>query len=345
MREVCEFRVLEEFFPLVFPGSEGQRISDSVRKVEVSTSDPLFQKVGAVQRQLKADAGKFFFAGWKLKRTYAKEELAAARAFLLSITAIFEPAGEECKTVYDESAACPQCGAGASQVSDLRLDSRRIPKQKDIASTIANEWIVSQKLASILVQNEISGFRLAPLRHHADYSNEPLELARVPSGKALLHKARQLGIDPDSWRFFVWLNEPEQDSLVQGAVAESAQSLQTGRRLQTATGWYQLIVESKPLRVAPMTRFGINPFDDDAAGTYRCPNGHVLGLNRLSELYVEEADWDGADFHITREYVGTRRGLLRPTRLIVVSPKLRKLFLEHKIKGADFEVAHLVAVA
>ena len=109
--------------------------------------------------------------------------------------------------------------------------------------------------------------------------------------------------------------------------------------------WHQLEVTSRPLRVAPVTRFGIDPFDPDAAGEYRCPLGHVLGLNILSELSVVREDWDGSDVCATRQWTGVRSrngGAFRPHPLLLISQKLRRLLSELKAKGFELEVAHLV---
>ena len=69
-----------------------------------------------------------------------------ASIFLLFIIPLFEPAGEECGTKYDEAFACAQCSSGAKQVTDLFLDCRRIPKKKDAAVTFAGEIVVSRVL-------------------------------------------------------------------------------------------------------------------------------------------------------------------------------------------------------
>lgn len=109
--------------------------------------------------------------------------------------------------------------------------------------------------------------------------------------------------------------------------------------------WYQLEVTSRPLGVAPRTRFGINLFDADDAGQYRCPLGHVLGLNLLSELSVVREDWDGADVCATKQCTGMRSrngGAFRPYPLLLISPRLRTLLSELKAKGFELEVAHLV---
>jgi hypothetical protein len=109
--------------------------------------------------------------------------------------------------------------------------------------------------------------------------------------------------------------------------------------------WYQLEVTSRPIGVAPGTRFGITLFDTDEAGAYRCPYGHIPGLNILSELSVVREDWDGSDVCATKQHVGYRSrngGVFRPNPLLLISQRLRRLLGELKAKGFELEVAHLV---
>jgi hypothetical protein len=114
---------------------------------------------------------------------------------------------------------------------------------------------------------------------------------------------------------------------------------------ETLDSWFQLEVTSRPLEVAPATRFGVGPFDPDERGEYRCPLGHIPGLRILSELSVRREDWDGADVCAAKQYVGYRSrngGAFRPYPLLLVSQRVRKLFGELKSKGFALEVAHLV---
>ena len=116
MREIAEFRVDEQFAPMLFGEREGKRLGDFVRKVELQTTDPRYKRVGELQLELKHSVGKPFFYGWSLTYKYGAREIKAASLLRLKITSTFEPAGEECGTKYDESMACPHCGAGAEQV-------------------------------------------------------------------------------------------------------------------------------------------------------------------------------------------------------------------------------------
>lgn len=109
--------------------------------------------------------------------------------------------------------------------------------------------------------------------------------------------------------------------------------------------WYQLAVTSRPVGVAPVTRFGIEPFDPDEQGEYRCPLGHVAGLNILSELSMKREDWDGADLCATKQWVGYRSrngGVFRPYPLLLISQKLRRVLGALKARGFELEVAHLL---
>jgi hypothetical protein len=102
---------------MLFPASVGERLSSSVRKVELATGDPLFAQVGRLQRELRSTHGEPFFYGWALKQKATEQESRDAALFLLRVVAVFEPAGEEVGTTYDESSACPMCGSGATNES------------------------------------------------------------------------------------------------------------------------------------------------------------------------------------------------------------------------------------
>ncbi|MGO9768276.1 MAG: hypothetical protein ACLPSW_01755 [Roseiarcus sp.] len=345
MRESCELRVREEYADLLFRKDEGKRLGDtgSIRKIVIDTNDPRWPEIGVISRELRK-TGKYFFAGWHFFRKYSREELEKAVLFNTWPATAFEPAGEVCGTNYDETSACPKCGAGAVQTNDLRLDFRKIPRGKDIAVTIANELIISQRLAELLTDAGATGFSLRPTRHKARYEDDSVDLSKTPSGHHLLEQARSLDLTPTTGGFWVWLNRPEQRLLVDKSRQENAEMKM--RRSVTANKqwpvWHQFIVDSTPVHFSTQTRFGNKPFDEDEEGKNRCPLGHVLGLNILSELYIKKSDWDGSDFVRTVEFVGTRRGLLRPRNFMLASPKVRNLFLENKIKGAEFEVAYLV---
>src|SRR5687767_8289757 len=117
MTELCELRVIEEYANLLFRPTEGERLGDSVRKIELRTDDPKFQRVGELQQEVRERFNRSFFHGWDLRYKYTHRELEAADLLRVRIKTAFEPEGERCGTVYDESIACPSCGAGAKQVS------------------------------------------------------------------------------------------------------------------------------------------------------------------------------------------------------------------------------------
>jgi hypothetical protein len=106
--------------------------------------------------------------------------------------------------------------------------------------------------------------------------------------------------------------------------------------------WFQLTVQSSEAEIVPPTRAGVDPFDDDAKGECRCPQGDLIGLTLLSEVSVKSATRGHADIVCTRQFIGARRGLLRPERIILVSGKVRLLLESEKLKGWEIEIAHLV---
>lgn len=254
----------------------GTWLGDSVRKVVLPMEDPRVNFIGDLDREF-SKRGKAFFFGWSILRHYTRRELAAAEVLQLLIRSIFEPPGEMCGTEYDDAAACPRCGAGAPQLTELHLDVRRIPKNKDLAVSIAGEIVLSARLVKAFQEHGITGAEYRPVRHKT------------------------------------------------GALSE---------------GWYQLVIISQPVDIVLPTRMGRGPFDLDEGGRFRCPLKHVAGLNRLSELWVSRTGHDGSDWVRTRQFVGMRRGVLRPEEQLLISPRLYQLLVELKAKRFDVEVAH-----
>ena len=341
MRETIEFRIPEESAQSVLSPKDGTVLGGSVRKVELSTTDHRVALIREAEAEYRG-RGDSFFTSWQITRQYSKPELDEAELLQLSITRAFEPAGEECGTRYAESEACPICGAGHRQIGYLRLDVRRLPKRVDLARSIADEWVVGQRLGEALIDAGLTGFALQPVLHR----NAPLEsvdLRSVPAGRRLLEAAEGSGVVPGSWEYYVWLNRAENDAAFEAALAEA--ELLSGavkRPPRDLPVWHQLEITAPTVTVASPTRFGIDPFDDDPEGAHRCPLGHVAGLNLLSEIHVLREDRPGTDFAITRELVGDRRGLLRPAPILLVSQHARAVLDAHGFKGYRLEVAHVV---
>lgn len=279
--ESFELRVVEDFAARLFRENEGKKLSSGIRLIRIACDDPRLPTIGDLQRELQKKYNRSFFYGWQVVRKYTKHELESAALLQLKITAVFEPAGEECGTRYDESSACPRCGAGAKQVGPLFLDVKRIPKGKDFARTIAGEVVISRRVSELFVQHGITGAAFHPVR------------------------------------------------------TKGAKSLELPE-------WSQLVIHSAEADMVPPTKAGIDPFNEDPKGEHRCSEGDTIGLNLISEVSVAAASRGQADVVATRQFVGVRRGLLRPERVILISQKVRQLIVAEKLKGCEIEVAHLV---
>jgi len=283
MRELYDFRIEEKHAQRYLKPEDGKVLGETVRRLVLDSTDSRMELIRKLQHDFRK-RGDFFVLGWNIQRKYTEKELDEAELLYLFPSATFEPEGEACGTEYDDAAACRHCGAGATQLTELRLATGRLPRGKDIAKTIAyNEVVVSARLVESFQKQGFTGGRFLPIRS------------------------------------------------------------QGGRK--AIDSWFQLSVESRPLGVAPQTRAGINLFDADEKGEYRCPKGHVLGLNLLSEMWVKREDWDGADVCATKQWVGQRSrdgGAFRPYPLLLISQRMRRLLTDLKAKGHQLEVAHLV---
>lgn len=75
---------------------------------------------------------------------------------------------------------------------------------------------------------------------------------------------------------------------------------------------------------------------------YKCPKGHTIGLNLLSEAYVSNSPVImEADFFVSKQKIGVKRGLLRPEPIYFCSQAFRKMVEEEKLCGFEFEVTNV----
>lgn len=296
MREEIELRIPEENAQGRLPDDAGERLDETLRRIRVATTDPLVEHLRRLDREFRA-RGEVFALSWNIQRRYSRRELEEAELLHVWPKKVFEPAGEECGTVYDETAACDHvfepesevdvcgirdripastCGAGGRQVTPLHLDIRRIPRKMDFAQTIAGEVVVSKRVREVF--KGLVGAEFDPVRQ-ANAGGTP---------------------------------SPE---------------------------YFQLNVIGAPVELAAATRAGGHLFDETGYG--RCPWGHVVGLNLLSEVHVQQRSLGAADVMVTKQLVGVRRGLLRPRPILLFSPRVWRAIEEAKLKGLVVEVAHI----
>lgn len=127
------------------------------------------------------------------------------------------------------------------------------------------------------------------------------------------------------------------------------------------SNYFQLAASSPELDLSEKTVAGHNVFDLSSetaeeqeftvSGGYkvkvektifRCPKGHLIGSNLISEPYVKITDSLGEyDFFTSKQKVGAKQGLLRPEPVYFCSPAFRNMVLEEKMTGFAFEIAHV----
>lgn len=281
MKENYVFHILTEYLNLLAPEVDVKISEKSAVPIKAVSGDAKFAKIKKISEQLQRE-NKYLFFSWGQRRHYTKDEIQNAKLFHLIPRARVAPEGDRCGTVYDETYACPHCGAGACIDGDLYLSLTRLPKTSDIAMSISGEIIVSQRLVDVFTSAGISDAIFKPL-----------------------HRKKRKDTD--------------------------------------FCGWYEWQMSSSEVDIAPQTLVGDKIFglkaDDEK---YVCPLGDTIGLNLLSELSVFAASYCGKDVGQTRQYIGRRSGVIHPQRQILVSPRVRNIFVSHGLKGADFEVVHLV---
>ncbi|KAA0990470.1 hypothetical protein [Dyadobacter aurulentus] len=279
MKEIIELRINYEYADLLFERDEGRNLGTSVKIVELTREDPRYHKIPVIAKQIQQNYNKAFFFGWEIKRKYSKKELDAAELFHMKVKTTFEPAGQECGTIYDETVACNICGANRDQRSSLILKRGSVPN-KDIAKTIAGEVVVSKKFELAFRQRALKGALL-----------DPIVMNKVTSN-------------------------------------------------------YFQLASSIEVNLSQNTVAGVNPFDmstKDQGEIYKCPMGHTIGLNLLSELFILNSELiAGNDLIVSKQKIGVKRGLLRPEPVYFCSQSFREMVNDEKLSGFEFEVAHIM---
>jgi len=108
--------------------------------------------------------------------------------------------------------------------------------------------------------------------------------------------------------------------------------------------YYQLTSNTE-IELSQCTIAGINLFDLSTScqgEIYKCPNGHTIGLNRLSAAFVLNSSSIGEyDFFASKQKIGVKRGLLRPEPIYFCSPAFRQMVEEEKLSGFEFEITNI----
>jgi hypothetical protein len=174
MRETFEFRIAEERARMFLEPGLGVLLNERLRKVVLPGNDRRVQEIGDIERALQKK-GDLFFTYWRIHRRYTEDELRSAEVLNLVIRAYFEPPGSMCGTEYDDAAACRFCGAGAPRKTELILNTKRIPKNKDLAQTLAGEVVVSSRFVADFKAHGLSGAQFRPVLHAGRNGPQPSE--------------------------------------------------------------------------------------------------------------------------------------------------------------------------
>lgn len=160
MKETIEFWMYPEYADQLFKPNECLRDNGSIKVIKISRDDLRWGKIKILYDKVKKNNGALWSC-WDIDRQYTKEEIMQAQLFHLSMGR-FHTAGEECGTKYDETTACPICGANAKQVTPLHLYKNKIPK-RDIAKSWGGEMIVSDKFVEAVKARGLKSLFFSPV--------------------------------------------------------------------------------------------------------------------------------------------------------------------------------------
>lgn len=304
MREAYEIRLFTQYLPLIDPEVIIPKGAPALATILCGVvGDQQFKRVAELEERLRRSNEGMAFAGWDIKRTYSKSELAEAQLFLLNIP-FKHLSAEEYGTCYEEFQGCQHevdsleylngefrilrqklpCSVRAKQIGSLRFPYRKLGRARDIFRLWGGELVVSERFKNLIEDNGFTGATFIPT-----------------------------------------CNTVKSTRSNSGAKSEFA----------------QLSTHSKLLQVTQRTRFGATPFDTKRTGFDHCEGGTIAGNRPISQISVAASSWDEADLCTTKVYVGGRQGLFRPHQLLIVSKRVLEAFQQHGIKGFRYEIVEL----
>jgi hypothetical protein len=163
MRERWELRVRNEYAPEPELLARG-RMLGHITQLKLDGDDPVLARLVAQHRTRKAVGKAGLISQAIVTRRYTDEELGRATLFQLLWTKMFSAVGRETGTIYDNTGACPLCGAGPTQVGPLRLRRSDMPLRYDAATTLSRaERVVNERVATVISAEGLTGVECRPV--------------------------------------------------------------------------------------------------------------------------------------------------------------------------------------
>lgn len=366
MKEVYKFRFLPEWGRIIL-GSDYVPVRDPRTGkeeyfAEGIVGDPLYRKIEEADRIFSQTSDRSILAGWDSrynKRIYTVAEIEQAQLFLIRLFSA-GGAGDEFGTwytdgevndkcrvfetnqrIYDKNKK-RRCAISSRQVGPLRFPLKKMRKGCDIFMLWSGELVVSERFERLMKARGFTGGKIQPIWNAGSEPKSMPDISDVPSGVELLRRASLRGFGPADEIYWSWLEEEEQLPLFDKVLWEQMELQQSRAKASSVGSFAQLTIQSIPLVVSKETLFGSMPFRPGSGESCSCEFGEVRGKGLLSPLSVIGSSWDGSDICRSDVHIGSRGGLFRPWRLLVVSKRLFDTMREEGMKGFDFEVVGIV---
>lgn len=368
MRETYRFRLAPPFAQeLLGPGYTPARNSATDEEeyfAEGVVGDSLYQRIRESDRKLASASRESLLLGWDSRynrRSFTTSEIEQSKLFLLHLFSA-AGSGEEYGTWYTQGSLTERCDAyqpsescytrgkavvcalSSRQVGPLRFPFQKMRKGCDVFMLWSGELILSERLAKLINDEGFKGAKIQTIWNTGVHPKSPQRFSDVPTGRELLLRASEFGLDPDSRDFRSWLEQEEQFSKLEEALWQQMNSLsRDGKTASTPSRQFsQLIVQSMPVAVSNRTLFGENPLRPKTGEDCYQALGKIAGKRLLSALSVLESSWDGSDICTSDVFLGGRQGLFRPWRLLLVSKRLFDAMRQAGMRGFEFEVVEMV---
>lgn len=288
------------------------KIGYSILSITVPSSSPAIPFLTALDRQARLSGQGIAVAGFIIYRKYSEEELRSAPWLHFRFAKDIMWSGEECSTVYSDAEIPDQNPDSAEEVSE--------GTGHGVCPDKFCRWGARQVNRLALPRAKIPATRDVSCTWAGEW---------VVSDKAV----SALGDFLFPFAHF---------SPILRCGARQARDGTFNPR-DVIQGFQQLEIDATTFKIVPPTISRLHVIDSSPKGAGTLPCGHLYGPRLISELYVAPLAGEPlCPIQKTENGIGMRMGMFRAKAPLIVSQEFYRRWTDAGLKGAVFEVVHLV---
>ncbi|MFI5385566.1 MAG: hypothetical protein ACHQ50_05530 [Fimbriimonadales bacterium] len=309
MREEITFRVAGGAASDAVSGLASRRITERLYEVILPLDHSETRRLFGAGARLEEHG--WFISMDRIRRSYSEAEYAASPAINVNAIRHFPEPMREPDGVYEFDPECP-CNVPVLQLRPLALAAEL--KCKDALVRLSDGALACKpELVDALVASDLQRLPVTPIFASEKKYRTWLEKGSVTPvgervGPALPGPIERFRLGPSQIHEFAWL---------------------------------QIHPPVGPFSICPPTDGRHTPYREDHPSVV-CACDAVYGPGLVSELYLRGSGDAVPDWSLTKEFIGSSKGVFLPWRPLLVSQRCFRLLRQFRTHNINFECVHIV---